>query len=505
MSLAFEASAFLTPDGAPRDGAPLGALLSAYANLDPGRPAVTLGVETLTFAQLDARANRRARRLIELGVGPNDTVLIALPNSFDYYETAFAIWKAGATPAHVSHRLTDSEFEALVALMKPRRVIGRGQDAPFDGSEDLDPSPLPPLAADVWRVASSGGSTGRPKLIEDRRPARWAAAMGPLRMKPGAVMLNPAPLHHSAPFAQILMTIAQGGHVIEMGRFDAEAWLRLAQAHAVTYAYVVPTMMHRIMRLPEAVRAAADLSALKTVLHMAAPCSVWLKQAWIDWLGPDAIWEVYGGTERMGSCVIGGVEWLEHPGSVGRSRTGIGMKIVDEDGRELPAGEIGEIWFRVPPEDGPTYAYVGADRRERDGWNSFGDLGRVDADGYLYLADRRTDMIVCGGVNLYPAEIEAEIERHPAVICAVVVGLADDDLGARPHAIVESVAPSLELEAELREALARHLSPHKIPRSFEVTTEPLRDAAGKVRRSAMAEARRVAPPPSAPGGRGEHV
>ena len=499
MSLVFEASEFLTPEGAPRDGAPLGALLSAYASLDPGRPAVTLGVETLTFAQLDARANRRARRLIALGVRPDDTVMITLPNGLAYYETAFAIWKAGATPAHVSHRLTDSEFQDLTELMNPRLVIGRGEGAAFGGFEDLDPSPLPPMAARVWRVATSGGSTGRPKLIQDRRPARWAPAMGPMRMQPGAVILNPAPLHHSAPFAQILMTIAQGGHAVEMGRFDAEAWLRLAQAHAVTYAYIVPTMMHRIMRLPEAVRAQADLSALQTVLHMAAPCSVWLKQTWIDWLGPDAIWEVYGGTERMGSCVIGGREWLEHPGSVGRPRSGIGMMITDEDGAELPAGDVGEIWFRVPPEEGPTYAYVGADRRERDGWNSFGDLGRVDEDGYLYLADRRTDMIVCGGVTLSPAEIEAEIERHPAVICAVVVGLPDDDLGARPHAIVESVAPSIALEIELREALARRLSPNKIPRSFEVTIEPLRDAAGKVRRSALAEARRASPSPTAHG------
>lgn len=491
MGSIFDASAFLTPEGAPRDGAPLGALLSAYASLCPHRPAVTLGTETLTFAQLDAGANRRARRLVELGVRPDDAVLIALPNSLAYYETAFAIWKAGASPAHVSHRLTDGEFEALVALVKPRLVIGRGEDTAFGGFEDLDPSPLPPLAAQVWRVATSGGSTGRPKLIQDRRPARWAPAMGPMRMRPGAVILNPAPLHHSAPFAQILMTVAQGGHAIEMGRFDPEAWLRLAQAHAVTYAYVVPTMMHRIMRLPEAVRAAADLGALETVLHMAAPCPVWLKQAWIDWLGPDVIWEVYGGTERMGSCVIGGAEWLEHPGSVGRPRSGVGMMITDEEGRELLTGEVGEIWFRVPPEEGPTYAYVGADRRERDGWNSFGDLGRVDEDGYLYLADRRTDMIVCGGVNLYPAEIEAEIERHPAVICAVVVGLPDDDLGARPHAIVQSDAPAMGLENALREALARQLSPHKIPRSFEVTTEPLRDAAGKVRRASLAQARRA--------------
>jgi len=311
-----------------------------------------------------------------------------------------------------------------------------------------------------------------------------------MRMRPGAVILNPAPLHHSAPFAQILMTVAQGGHAVEMGRFDAEAWLRLAQAHAVTYAYLVPTMMHRIMRLPEAMRAAADLSALETVLHMAAPCPIWLKQAWIDWLGPDAIWEVYGGTERMGSCVIGGREWLDHPGSVGRPRPGVGMKIADEQGQDLPTGEVGEIWFRTPPEEGATYAYVGADRRERDGWNSFGDLGRVDADGYLHLADRRTDMILCGGVNLYPAEIEAEIERHPAVICAVVVGLPDEDLGARPHAIVQSDAPPRQLESELRAALARTLSTNKIPRAFEITTEPLRDAAGKVRRSALAEARR---------------
>jgi bile acid-coenzyme A ligase len=498
LSVAFDPHVYVTPQGAPIDGAPFGSLLSAYAALFPARPAVTIDGTTLNFANLDAAANRRARRLIELGVRQDDRVQLAEANSVAYYEMAFAIWKAGATPAHISHRLTETEHEALHALIQPRLVVGRGEPRPLDDFKALDPAPLPAAAAAVWRIAGSGGSTGRPKLIQDPRPARWAPGMGPMRMAPGATILNPAPLYHSAPFAQALLTIAQGGHVIDMGRFDPEQWLTLAGAHRVTYAYLVPTMMHRIMRLPLETRAAADLSRLETVLHMAAPCPAWLKRAWIDWLGPDTIWEVYGGAERMGSCVVGGREWLEHPGSVGRPRPGIGIRICDPHGRELPVGEVGEIWFRTPEADGPTYAYVGAERRELDGWNSFGDLGRIDAEGYLYLADRRTDMIICGGVNLYPAEIEAELERHPAVIGAVVIGLPDEDLGARPHAIVQTASGVAPMEGELRALLSDRLSANKIPRSFEFTQDPVRDEAGKVRRSALAEARRQLGPGAGP-------
>ena len=208
----------------------------------------------------------------------------------------------------------------------------------------------------------------------------------------------------------------------------------------------------------------------------------------IGWLGPDRVFEAYGGTERIGGTLISGREWLEHPGSVGRPTGGRKIRILDEQGRELPPGEIGEVFMMPPGGRGSTYRYIGADARATsDGWETLGDLGYLDADGFLYLVDRRTDMIVTGGANVYPAEVEAALEAHPRVRSCAVIGLPDPDLGQRVHAIVEAQLPLAD--AELREHLAQHLARGKHPRSFEFVDAPLRDESGKVRRSALREAR----------------
>ena len=218
------------------------------------------------------------------------------------------------------------------------------------------------------------------------------------------------------------------------------------------------------------------------VFHLAAPCPDWLKRAWIEWLGPEKIWELYAGTEAQAVTVIKGDEWLEHPGSVGRPIVGE-MKILDEAGNELPPGEQGEVYMRAP-EGVTTYRYIGADARATDdGWESLGDMGWMDADGYLYLGDRSADMILAGGANVYPAEIEAALDEHPAIGSSCVIGIPDDDLGNRIHAIVQNT--SSVTDDELRAHLADRLVRYKIPRTYEYVTEPLRDDAGKVRRSAL--------------------
>jgi bile acid-coenzyme A ligase len=504
---------YLEADGGPRLGAPLGMLLTAYARLEPDRPALTADGVTLTRAELEASANRRARQLQALGVGEEDVVVVALANGREFYETVLAVWKLGATPAHVSHRLTDQEFAAILELAQPRLVVGgaaapaRAAGAiflPADEAPDSGTSadPLPPKAAKAWKVSTSGGSTGRPKLVVDPNPAVWGEEKIALRRGPNPTVVNPGPLYHSAPFGQMIPALCQGGHVIDMGRFDAERWLALVERHRADWAYLVPTMMARVARLPLAVRDRYDISSLKTLVHMAAPCPDWVKAFWIDYIGPGAVWEIYGGTERFGSTMIGGAEWLERPGSVGRPRAGIEAMIVGEDGQALPAGEVGEIYFRRAGGPDSTFRYVGADARRRGDWASFGDLGRLDADGYLYIADRRTDMIVCGGANLYPAEIEAAIDSCPGVLGSVVVGLPDDDLGQTAHAIVQ-VDPSLMgqiTQADILTGLAGQLTITKHPRSVEFTTRPIRDDAGKIRRSAWREeaiARRTAASPAA--------
>ena len=245
------------------------------------------------------------------------------------------------------------------------------------------------------------------------------------------------------------------------------------------------------MRLPREQREAFDLSSLRVVFHMASACPVWLKQAWIDWLGADRIFELYGGSEGQGMTVISGPEWLEHKGSVGRLLPGSRMKIVGEDGEDCAPGAIGEIYFL--PDGGPnsTYRYVGATPRTLGDWESLGDLGYLDEDGYLYLVERRTDLIISGGANIYPAEVEAALDEHTDVRSSIVIGLPDDDLGQRVHAIVQ-VSPEARsrtgVEA-LERFVATRLARYKVPRTFEFTDEFLRDDAGKARRAHLREQR----------------
>jgi len=491
----FVAGDYVDENGAPKPGAPLGMLISAYAARDPERPALTVGDTTLSRGALDAAANRRARQLAGLGIGGRDVIVVALPNTAEFYVTILAAWKLGATPAHVSHRLTEKEFAEILALAAPKLVVG-GPPAVVSGlphlaegdapSPGLSDAPLPPAEAAPWRMSTTGGSTGRPKLIIDPLPTIWGTGRSGLQRPPGATIINPSPLFHSAPFALIIPGLCEGCHVVEMGRFDPERWLALVARHRVEWAYLVPTMMARIAKLPLAVRLQADLTSLKTLFHTAAPCPRWLKAFWIEWLGPDAVWELYGGTERFGATLIGGREWLEHPGSVGRVRASSAVRVLGRDGTDMPVAEIGEICFRWEPTAPTACRYIGSEARRYGDWVTLGDLGWLDADGYLYIADRRTDMIVCGGANLYPAEIEAAIDACDGVIDSVVVGLPDHDLGQRVHAIVQVEPGTLGTitAADIFNGLTTRLTIIKQPRSIEFTTRPIRDDAGKVRRSA---------------------
>jgi bile acid-coenzyme A ligase len=274
-------------------------------------------------------------------------------------------------------------------------------------------------------------------------------------------------------------------------RFDAEMTLRLIERHKVTFAMVVPTMMNRIWWLPTEVREAYDMSSIEMVAHNAAPCPPDLKRAWIEWLGPDRVYENYTATEQSAMTLASGTEWLERPGTVGRAIIGE-VAVWDDDEQPLPPGEVGSIWMRRPAGTAPTFRYLGDTTPERDDrWHSVGDMGYLDEDGYLFLADRRTDLIISGGANIYPAEVEAALSAHPDVVEAVVIGLPDDDLGKRVHAIVQSVDPELDeagLDAFMREQLTRY----KCPRSYEFVDGPIRNEAGKVRRTALADERTTA-------------
>jgi bile acid-coenzyme A ligase len=239
--------------------------------------------------------------------------------------------------------------------------------------------------------------------------------------------------------------------------------------------------MSRMLKAAAELPTRPALASLDGMLHLGGVCPAYVKRAWIEWIGADRVWELYAGTEAQFMTFIRGDEWLTHPGSVGRVPPGR-VAILDSSGEALPPATVGEIWMRTPRN--PTYRYIGADRRAREGWESLGDLGSVDEDGYLYIADRRNDLIISGGANVYPAEVESALDEHPEVISCVVVGRPDDDLGQRVHAIVQlqQEVSDQELRGFLQDRLARY----KIPRTFERSEHQVRDDGGKVRRAAFA-------------------
>ena len=474
---------------------PIGAVIRLLAERDPARPAITCEGRTVTREELERRTNRLARAYDELGVKQDDLVTIALPNSIEFYEAAIAAWKLGATPQPISARLPKRERDAIVELADPALVVGveDGEHpgrakvpAGFEPEAGLPDEPiLPDRVATSYKAPTSGGSTGRPKIIVSaERGEHDPEASRGFGMRSDGVHLVPGPLYHNAPFQFSTRALFSGNHLVVMTRFDASDALRLIEEHRIDWALVVPTMMTRIWRLPEDERLARDVSSLNGILHLAAPCPPWVKQAWIEWLGPEKVWELYAGTEAQGVTIISGQEWLDHRGSVGKP-VGSEMQIRDVDGNLLPAGEVGEIWMR-PLEGRRTYRYMGADaRRDDDGWETLGDMGSMDADGYLYIADRRTDLILQGGANIYPAEVEAALDEHPSVLSCAVIGLPDEDLGHRVHAVVQFVPGAEVTDDDLRRFLAERLVSYKIPRAFERVDEPVRDDAGKVRRSGL--------------------
>lgn len=464
------------------------------ARLGPNGWAVRHGEEVLSWGELADRALGRAHALAAAGVKQDDFVVLALPNGNALFELTFALWKLGATPAVVSARLPLPELLAVIETAGARFVIAHDPDIvaatgarPADfGRDHPDATPLASQLAKHWKAMTSGGSTGRPKVIVDNNPSSITPNGSVLMLPQDGVMLNPAPLYHNFPFAMTHMAMLNGSSVVGMTKFEPEEMLRLIDRHRVEWINLVPTMMNRVARLPAEARGRYDMSSLKVIWHTAAPIPPWLKQFWIDWIGPERIWEMYGGTEGFCTTQLNGVEWLEHRGSVGRATTGE-IRIRGEDGSTLPPGEVGEIYMRGPSGTKPTYQYRGAEsRRLDDGFESFGDYGWLDEDGYLYIADRRTDLILSGGSNIYPAEVEAVLMEHPAVETAIVIGLPDDDLGAVPHAILRLepgiTPPSFD---EIRDFAAERLVRYKVPRSFEFTKEALRDEAGKVRRSRL--------------------
>lgn len=479
-----------------------GRAVGRLAERDPDRLAAVCDDEELRIGELDRRSNRLARAYAERGVKAGDFVTLGLPNGIEWLIACLAVWKLGAVPNPVSDRLPDAERARIIDCANPALVVGVTREAApgrvalpsgFVPDPGLPDSPLPDRVPPHERALASGGSTGAPKLIVAMNPGEYDPDAHAAIFRARRAVIVSGPLYHAVPFSAAWQGLFGGALVVLLPRFDASRCLEQIEHYRVDRAHLVPTMMLRIWRLPEPERKSRDLSSLEFVMTGGAPCPAWLMREWIEWLGPEVMHEAFGPSERIGGTFITGSEWLDHPGSVGKTIGAGQIRILDPDtGVELPPGRMGEIYMMPAGGPGSTYRYVGAEARATaEGWESVGDMGTLDADGYLYLADRRSDMILSGGRNIYPAEVEAAVEAHPAVLSCAVIGLPEEDLGQRIHAIVESYGRETEaaLEAALRAHLAARLVVYKLPRSFEFVDTPLRDDAGKVRRSALRESR----------------
>jgi bile acid-coenzyme A ligase len=455
---------------------------------------------TVTWAELEKQSNQIARLLAHHGVDEHAMVVVGLPNSPAHFFATFAAWKLGALTLPLRSVMAAKERDAILALGKPQVVVANWPALPYttlsadalDHAADLPDDPLPDIIPHPGKSIGSGGSTGRPKIIVD--PAPWASIPGQtLLTLLGAPMqqrqLVAGPLYHNAPFLFSHLGLFEEHTLIVMERFHAARVVDMIERHQIQVMYLAPIMMDRIIKLPGV--KARDFSSINFLGHTAAPCPPWLKRAWIDLVGAESVLEVFGATELVGVTAIRGDEWLTHPGSVGRPLPICEMRICDADGQALPPGEVGEIFMRRVDTDA-SYHYIGAPplKSDPEGFASVGDLGWVDEAGYLFIADRRVDLIITGGANVYPAEVEAALTEHPAIGDVAVIGVPDAEWGKRVHAVIEPLDPAqppsvTELDTHCRE----HLTSYKVPKSYEFIASLPREPSGKIRRAAMVEER----------------
>ncbi|HEX4107220.1 MAG TPA: AMP-binding protein [Solirubrobacteraceae bacterium] len=488
---------------------------------------IRCGEQELTQEQLLTDAARQASGLAALGVKAGDRVAIVVRNEPAFVSVSFAVRMLGAVPvpanwhwkgAELAFLLKDSESRVAVAhadLLETVEhaapedaviieapvpdAVARGtrlsaEDTQPSGRHrdlawltDHDPWTTPPPGSTSSMIYTSG-TTGNPKgvLREPADPEQEAEVnklLGfGLSLAPGMTTLVPAPLYHSAPNVHALVAVRLGCDLTLMPRFDPEELLRLIERHRVEHVQMVPTMFHRLLALPEAVRERYDISSLRAVVHAAAPCPPEEKRAMIEWWGP-IITEYYGGTETGIVVHATSEQWLAHPGTVGAPVADAAVRIVGADGAELPAGETGEIYLR-PPSAWPQFTYLGRPEAraemERDGFLTLGDVGHVDGDGFLWVTDRVKDMVIAGGVNIYPVEIEQCLLGLKGVRDAAVIGVPDPDLGEALAAHIELLDGAVLSEDEVRDHVRRELAAYKVPRLVVFEEALPREDSGKL-------------------------
>ncbi len=493
-----------------------------YAARQPDHPAVIMAQTgaVLTYGELEARSNRLAHLLRARGLHRLDHYAIFMENNAHYVECCSAGARTGVyytcvnsflTPEELAYILNNSESRILITSEAKRGVAaaalksclkielclivdGEGEGERVQNLEEATAAYPATAVADECLgtgMLYSSGTTGRPKGILRPLPLQPPSQQLPLyafleklwRYREGMIYLSPAPLYHSAPQAAVSLTIDNGGTAIIMETFDAEQYLQLVQRYKVTHSQLVPTMFSRMLKLPEAVRRSYDLSSLETAVHAAAPCPVQVKEEMIAWWGP-IILEYYGMTEGLGFTACDSADWLAHRGTVGKVLFGE-LHVLDENMKPCPAGAAGTLWFKTAtPFEYFNDPVKTAQARSADGtMSTVGDVGYVNEEGYLYLTDRATFMIISGGVNIYPQECENLLITHPKVADAAVFGVPNEDLGEEVKAAIQlmpGIGPGPDIAAELLAFCAEHLARQKCPRSIDFEIELPRLPTGKL-------------------------
>ena len=483
-----------------------------HAAIRPDAAALIMAAtgEITTWAELRQRSVAAANKLHDLGARAGDSVAFCIENRPDFAVLVWACHDAGYRYTPISTRLTSEEITyivddcgASVVLHSERTSRATADVDALDGVDHVvnidapnalgvagDSAPRYERAEGIGMLYSSG-TTGKPKGVWRPAPTEPIEELGPadrgaaraFGITPDSVYLSPAPLYHSAPITFLIQMGRIGATTVIMERFDPAESLAIIEQYGVTHSQWVPTMFVRMLRLSDDERSRHDLSSHVFAIHGAGPCSIAVKEAMLEWWGP-IIHEYYAGTEGAGMCRIGPDEWLAHKGSVGRSARGPVM-IIDDDGNEAPVGEVGQIWFG----NSSDFRYHGDEEKtaeaRRGTGGTFGDIGYLDADGYLYLTDRKSFTINAGGINIYPQEIEDVLLGHPAVHDAAVFGLPNDEYGEEVKAVVEpdpAVVADDALAAELLAHCSRHLAGFKVPRSIDFEPQLPREPTGKLRK-----------------------
>jgi fatty-acyl-CoA synthase len=476
--------------------------------------------DALTYAELDERSTRLARVLAQAGLTRGDVVALLSGNSLRALEVYWAALRSGLYVTAVNHHLAPDEVAYIVddsgaAILivsaekgelaaavqgatpgVTRRLVFGGALAGHDDYEEalagVSGEPLDDEPAGAPMLYSSG-TTGRPKGV---RPPLPSVQVGDgadpvfklVRMfgvGPDTIYLSPAPIYHAAPLRWCGSVIANGGTVVMMPRFDAEATLAAIAEHRITHGQFVPTMFVRMLKLEDSVRTSYDVSSLRAAIHAAAPCPVEVKQKMIDWWGPVLV-EYYAGTEANGMTMIDSETWLTKRGSVGEAIMGV-IRICDDEGNELGVDEIGTVYFE---REALPFSYHNDPEKTRsaqhplhDAWTTVGDMGYVDADGFLFLSDRKSFMIISGGVNIYPAEIESVLALHPAIDDVAVIGVPDEDMGEVVRAVVQptrGVTADAALGEEIIAFVRDRIAHYKAPRVVDFVEELPRTETGKL-------------------------